>query len=202
MNMKLRQEISHIDLNAVKLLFQMVEEKIHPQIQLNRYIHFRELARKISLYAFPDRDFEFEEDMLIQPKTLQRYWGKLPYGNKNRRYTPNTMSLDRLAEFCGYKNWNDFANKQNGEYVTNILPYEKNVKYMTHGIIDVDAIPVGDIMYFGCETKYIALMRRSNDVQLVDYKNIWNFQSFAFMLICGIEVIPNSTDLPAIRIIY
>lgn len=196
------REISHINLNAVKLLFQKVEEKIYPPNELKRYIHFRELARKISSSVFPNKDFEFEEDMLIQPKTLQRYWGKLPYGNKNRRYTPNTMSLDRLAEFCGYRNWNDFANKHNGEYVTNILPYEKNIKYITQGIIDVDTIPNGDVMYFGNEMKYIALLRKSNDVQLIDYKNIWAFQSFVFMVINGIEVIPNHIDYPDIRIIY
>lgn len=77
---RLKRENSYIDLNAVKLLFQKIEERTFPKQRLRRYIDFRELALKISLNSLPNRIFEWDEDMVVQPKTLQRYWGTLNYG--------------------------------------------------------------------------------------------------------------------------
>ncbi|MDE7460766.1 MAG: hypothetical protein K2M85_06755 [Paramuribaculum sp.] len=197
-----KRENAYIDLNAVKLLFQKIEEKISPSQQLKRYTDFRELARKISRQSFPDKNFEWDEDMIVKPKTLQRYWGTVTYGNNDRRFSPNSVILDRLAEFCGYKSWQDFSVIYKDEIVTNILPYEKSIRYFRQGIKFVDDIPIGKIQYFGCETRYIALLRQSNDVQLVDYKNVFCFKSFPYLIINGIEVIPNDSISPNFKFIY
>ena len=197
-----KRENAYIDLNAVKLLFQKIEERTFPKQRLRRYIDFRELALKISLNSLPNRIFEWDEDMVVQPKTLQRYWGTLNYGKNNRRFSPSPIILDRLAEFCGYKSWQDFSVIYKDEIVTNILPYEKSIRYFRQGIKFVDDIPIGKIQYFGCETRYIALLRQSNDVQLVDYKNVFGFQSFLYMLIHGIEIITNDPIYPNFKFIY
>ena len=197
-----KRENAYIDLNAVKLLFQKIEERTFPKQRLRRYIDFRELALKISLNSLPNRIFEWDEDMVVQPKTLQRYWGTLNYGKNNRRFSPSPIILDRLAEFCGYKSWQDFSVIYKDEIVTNILPYEKSIRYFRQGIKFVDDIPIGKIQYFGCETRYIALLRHSNDVQLVDYKNVFCFKSFLYLIINGIEVIPNDSISPSFKFIY
>ncbi|MBD5324275.1 MAG: hypothetical protein HDS02_05495 [Bacteroides sp.] len=199
---RLKRENSDIDLNAVKLLFQKIEERTFPKQRLRRYIDFRELALKISHNSLPNRIFEWDEDMVVQPKTLQRYWGTLNYGKNNRRFSPSPIILDRLAEFCGYKSWQDFSDPHKDEIVTNVLPYEKNIKYFQQGIKLVDDMPIGEIQYFGCETRYIALLRHSNDVQLVDYKNVFCFKSFLYLIINGIEVIPDDSISPSFKFIY
>lgn len=63
-------------------------------------------------------------------------------------------------------------------------------------------MPIGKIQYFGCETRYIALLRHSNDMQLVDYKNVFGFKSFLYLIITGIEVIPNGSISPDFKFIY
>lgn len=195
---KQKREIKNIDLNLVKLLFQEVQMRYNDPLCC--YSDFLLLSISISAKAYPQREFLVEEDCIVHPKTLYRYWCSPNYGSGNRRYSPDEIVLDRMAEYCDYKNWSDFIVKNKGREVVNILPYEANIDYFREGIMLFDSLPENKSMYFGNESKYIGIMVVNNNVVVIDFKNV-SITSYIHLLIEGIQVMPGNTNFSIIRLI-
>lgn len=197
--MKKKPESLSIDMQSVKVLLQEVQKKM-PQFNPLDGKSRNEAARLITLAN--GRNTGEPTEFFVSPTTLKRYWGCSKYGTRNKRYTPSTFILERLAVFCGFRNWTEFQKTNHSKTVEIILPYEEKLHFVDDGYWDANSATIGDVIYFGSPQKYIALERKIHEFELIDFKNIQCFTTFVSMDIQGIEVYKQPNKLPNIKILY
>ena len=99
-----------LNMHVFKVLLEEIQLQFPNKDFYSKATYF-EVAQEITFRIRKQKYYD-ESDFLINPKTLQRYWGYTAYGRNNKRYSPNIDSVNRLAEFLGYRNWNDFEKNQ------------------------------------------------------------------------------------------
>lgn len=109
-----------INAHVLKQLFEAVQMQNY-DLNFNNREDFKELEIRISGFRFGIS----YKGAAITDKALLKYWGIDKYGIAGRRYTPNSIYLDVLSDFCGYKNWNQFQKQSGFKIVNNVLPYEQ-----------------------------------------------------------------------------
>lgn len=186
-----------INAHVLKQLFEAVQMQ-NNDLNFNNREDFKELEIRISEFRFGIS----YKGAAITDKALLKYWGIDKYGIAGRRYTPNSIYLDVLADFCGYKNWNQFQKQSGFKIVNNVLSYEQKQTYFNEGIWYVDSAKTGDVIYFGDKYKYIAFQKTKFGLELFDFKNIHCFTTFTMNEIEGIEVIKKENQEISIRFIY
>ena len=119
-----------INAHVLKQLFEAVQMQ-NNDLNFNNREDFKELEIRISEFRFGIS----YKGAAITDKALLKYWGIDKYGIAGRRYTPNSIYLDVLADFCGYKNWNQFQKQSGFKIVNNVLSYEQKQTYFNEGCL-------------------------------------------------------------------
>lgn len=174
-------------MHAFKVLLEEVQLQF-PDKNFNKKATYFEVAQEITFRIRKQKYYD-ESDFLINPKTLQRYWGYSVYGRNNKRYSPNVDSVNRLAEFLGYKNWNDFEKKSRRKEIKTVFPYERKINFWRKDFFDTTKMKINEIQYIGDENKYIAIENTFYGPLVIDIKNVNVADSFIFLMITGIELI-------------
>jgi hypothetical protein len=110
---------NNLEIVAVKKCLELIENKLNRGASADwTGYDFEKLSDEIQVVT----------GVLLSVTTLKRLWGRLKYGN-----TPTTTTLNTLAQFAGYKDWQQF--KQSLPLATGVKKTEGKWKYWLSGFI-------------------------------------------------------------------